>query len=111
MITNLQGAGSILQELQALQIEASGVHSQQAKITNSVQQSDFGAMLQQAMDGVNNTMIEADNLKTRFDMGDESVSLSDVMIASQKSSLAFEATVQIRNKCVEAYKQIMQMQI
>ncbi|MGN1357435.1 MAG: flagellar hook-basal body complex protein FliE [Succinivibrionaceae bacterium] len=110
MITNLQGAGSILQELQALRTEASGVQLN-ATTVNSVPQSDFGTMLQQALDGVNSTMAKSDELKTRFDLGDESVSLSDVMIASQKSSLAFEATVQIRNKCVEAYKQIMQMQI
>ena len=56
-------------------------------------------------------MVHADNMRTRFDMGDDSVSLSDVMIASQKASIAFEATVQIRNKCVEAYKTIMQMQV
>ncbi len=110
MITNLQGASSILQELQALRIEASGAQIQPSSV-NSIPQGDFGTMLKSAMDGVNSTMVEADDLKTRFDLGDESVSLSDVMIASQKSSLAFEATVQVRNKCIEAYKQIMQMQV
>jgi flagellar hook-basal body complex protein FliE len=44
-------------------------------------------------------------------MGDRSVSLAEVMIASQKSSVAFEATVQVRNKLVESYKEIMNMPV
>ncbi|MCV5230713.1 flagellar hook-basal body complex protein FliE, partial [Escherichia coli] len=47
----------------------------------------------------------------RFDRGDADVSLSDVMIARNKSSVAFEATVQIRNKLVEAYKDLMNMPV
>ncbi len=110
MITSLQGGSSILRELQALQTEAAGLREQSHQV-NAVQQGDFGAMLTQALNGVNNTMVESDNLKARFDLGDDSVSLSDVMIASQKASIAFEATVQIRNKCMEAYRTIMQMQV
>jgi flagellar hook-basal body complex protein FliE len=44
-------------------------------------------------------------------MGDRSVSLAEAMIASQKSSVAFEATVQVRNKLVESYKEIMNMPV
>lgn len=110
MITSLQGGTSILRELQALQAEAAGLKEQSSQV-NAVHQGDFGTMLTQALNGVNSTMVHADNMRTRFDMGDDSVSLSDVMIASQKATMAFEATVQIRNKCVEAYKTIMQMQV
>ena len=42
---------------------------------------------------------------------DRSVSLAEAMIASQKSSVAFEATVQVRNKLVESYKEIMNMPV
>ena len=51
------------------------------------------------------------DLRTRFDQGDRSVSLSDVMIASQKSGVAFDATVQVRNKLIESYKEIMSMPV
>ncbi len=44
-------------------------------------------------------------------MGDKSVDLAEVMIAGQKSSIAFEATVQVRNKMVDAYKTIMNMPV
>ncbi len=110
MITSLQGGNSILRELQALQAEAAGLKEQSHNV-NAVHHGDFGSMLTDALNNVNNTIVDADNLRTRFDTGDDSVSLSDVMIASQKASMAFEATVQIRNKCVEAYKSIMQMQV
>ncbi|HEY0267886.1 MAG TPA: flagellar hook-basal body complex protein FliE, partial [Methyloradius sp.] len=46
-----------------------------------------------------------------FVMGDDKVSLSDVMIAGQKANITFQATVQIRNKLVAAYSDIMNMQI
>lgn len=109
MITNIQGAGSILEQMKALKLESSGLEFQNN--TNKVNQADFGQFLQNALNGVNNQMVESDNLKERFELGDKSISLSDVMISSQKATLAFEATVQIRNKCVDAYKTIMQMQV
>ena len=39
------------------------------------------------------------------------MSLSDVMIARNKSSVAFEATLQVRNKMVDAYKELMNMPV
>ncbi len=71
----------------------------------------FAVMLRAAVDNVNGLQQSSNELQTRFDMGDRSLSLSDVMIASQKSSLAFSATVQVRNKLVEAYKEIMSMSV
>lgn len=71
----------------------------------------FGATFQQALGQVNNLSQQSDALKTRFEMGDSQVSLSDVMIASQKSNLAFEATMRVRNKVVQAYQDIMNMPV
>jgi len=44
-------------------------------------------------------------------MGDPNVSLADAMIASQKASVAFQATVQVRNKLVAAYEEVMRMSV
>lgn len=109
MVTNIQGAGSILEQMKALKLESSSLEV--FNNTNKVNQADFGQFLQNALNGVNEQIVESDNLKERFELGDKSISLSDVMISSQKATLALEATVQIRNKCVEAYKSIMQMQL
>ncbi|MGR5449775.1 flagellar hook-basal body complex protein FliE [Vibrio sp. PNB22_2_2] len=72
---------------------------------------DFGDLLTKAINNVNSLQKSSGDLQTRFDRGDADVSLSDVMIARNKSSVAFEATVQIRNKLVEAYKDLMNMPV
>jgi len=78
---------------------------------NQVNGSDFSAMLKSAVDNVNNIQHHAKDLQTAVEMGDRSVSISDAMIASQKASVAFTATVEVRNKFVEAYKEIMNMPV
>jgi flagellar hook-basal body complex protein FliE len=64
-----------------------------------------------AVDRVNEQQRVSRELQTAYVRGDESVSLTDVAIAMQKSSVAFEATVQVRNKILESYKEIMSMTV
>lgn len=71
----------------------------------------FANMLHEAFETVNNLQNDSSNKQTRFDLGDRSMTLSDVMLASQKASISFDATLQVRNKMIEAYKTISQMQI
>jgi flagellar hook-basal body complex protein FliE len=47
----------------------------------------------------------------KFAAGDDSVSLSDTMIAMQKANIDFQAAIQVRNKLVSAYTTIMNMQV
>lgn len=72
---------------------------------------DFQSALKSSLDQVNQGQLQSQKLAERFEMGDSSVSLSDAMIALQKSSIAFQATVQVRNKLVSAYQEIMNMPI
>jgi len=74
-------------------------------------QADFSAMLKGAIDNVNELAQTTGDLRERMELGDPTVTLEQTMIASQKSSIAFEATVQVRNKMVEAYKEIMSMPV
>jgi flagellar hook-basal body complex protein FliE len=71
----------------------------------------FADVLKNMIDGVAASQGAAGNLSQRFTSGDDSVSLSDAMIASQKASISFAATVQVRNKVVSAYQEIMGMQV
>ncbi|WP_406022148.1 flagellar hook-basal body complex protein FliE, partial [Succinivibrio sp.] len=71
----------------------------------------FANMLKDAFENVNLLQNDSSNKQTKFDLGDRSVTLSDVMLASQKASISFEATLQIRNKMLEAYKTVSQMQV
>ncbi|MCL9774488.1 flagellar hook-basal body complex protein FliE [Vibrio methylphosphonaticus] len=95
-------------EMQAMMLEASSTRA-----TPTAQQvgADFGDMLSQAVNNVNGLQKSSGNLQMRFDRGDADVSLSDVMIARNKSSVAFEATIQVRNKLVESYKELMNMPV
>ncbi len=72
---------------------------------------DFADALKSSLQQVSDTQKHAAELGKRFAMGDDTVSLSDTMIAMQKSSIAFQATVQVRNKLVSAYHEIMNMQV
>jgi flagellar hook-basal body complex protein FliE len=72
---------------------------------------NFSDALKASLNQVNKVQVEAEQLGKSFAMGDDSVSLSDVMIAGQKANISFQATVQVRNKLVSAYHDIMNMQI
>jgi flagellar hook-basal body complex protein FliE len=71
----------------------------------------FSDALKASIQNVSNAQVQADDLGKRFTAGDDSVSLSDAMIAMQKASISFQATVQVRNKLVSAYHDIMNMQV
>ncbi|MCG9697153.1 flagellar hook-basal body complex protein FliE [Shewanella sp. Isolate11] len=107
------GANSLLQEMQSLSGEAK-LGAISPNITQQVANtsgSDFGQLLSQAVGSVNALQANSSDLQTRLDMGDTRVSLSDTVIAREKASVAFEASVQVRNKLVEAYKEIMSMPV
>jgi len=97
-----------------------------ASSTNSVSSSDqtvsdlqhtppvgdvpsFGEMLKSAVDTVNGNQNSANELATRYELGDPKVDLPEVMIALQKSSVSFQAMTQVRNRMIEAYKEIINM--
>lgn len=73
--------------------------------------SSFGDLLAQSISQVNETQQQAGELKRAFELGAEDVNLAEVMVAVQKSSLSFEAMLQVRNKLVDAYKEVMNMPI
>ncbi len=98
----------MLSEMQAMKMEAT---NSSTPATGAQVGADFGDLLQGAINNVNRLQKSSSDLQTRFDMGDPNVSLSDVMIARNKSSVAFEATIQVRNKMVDAYKELMNMPV
>ena len=77
--------------------------------TGKVEPPSFGDMFKSAVDTVNNNQSQANDLSQRYELGDPNVDLPEVMIALQKSSVSFQAMTEVRNKMVEAYKQIMNM--
>lgn len=72
---------------------------------------NFSDALKSSLNSVSESQNVAEDMGKRFAMGDESVNLSDTMIAMQKANIGFQATVQVRNKMVSAYHEIMNMQV
>ncbi len=75
------------------------------------QTTDFAALLKNSIDTVNQTQQQASELAKAFEKGETDVPLAEVMVSLQKASVSFQAMVQVRNKLVEAYKDIMNMQM
>lgn len=72
---------------------------------------DFAALLQSAVDEVNTAQQGARQLTRQFEAGDAEVNLQDVVLSLQKASLSFQTMVQVRNKLVSAYQEVMSMQV
>lgn len=69
------------------------------------------SLAKSAFDSVNSLKAESTKLQHAYAAGDTHVSLSQVVVAAQKSKLALEGLMVVRNKILEAYKEIMNMQV
>ena len=106
-------------ETQANQLDAVRPQSVKGTSVNGVEQTpvadaaapNFQDMFKNAIDTVNANQKASGDLQKRFEQGDPSVDLPEVMIAMQKSSVSFQAMTQVRNKLVEAYKDVMNMPV
>jgi len=95
----------VLAQMRAMSLEAGGA----PKVEGTGGGADFAAMLKQTIGAVNDTQQTAGKMTEAFESGDTNVSLAEVMVASQKASVSFQAMLQVRNKLVEAYKDVMNM--
>ena len=72
---------------------------------------EFGEMLKSALDQVNDAQADASRMQAEFDQGAPDVNLHEVMVSLQKASLSFQTMVQVRNRLVSAYQEIMNMSV
>lgn len=72
---------------------------------------DFSALLKQSVDQVNDVQQQAGKLAESFEAGQTDASLAEVMVSLQKANVSFQGMVQVRNKLVDAYKDVMNMSI
>ena len=73
--------------------------------------ADFAQILQGSIDKVNQTQVEANQMAEKLAAGDTNQNLHEVMIALQTASVSFQEMVQVRNKLVTAYQDVMNMQV
>lgn len=72
---------------------------------------DFAQVLRGALDQVNQAQVQAQQMAGEFSAGSPQVDLQDVMINLQKANLSFQQMVQVRNRLVSAYQDIMNMPV
>ena len=108
MSMNVSNVDSLLSQMRAAMAAAQGQSVQTPTTTGGV---DFANVLKSSLDGVNQAQRQAESLQQAFVLGDDKVSLSDTMIAMQKANISFQTAVQVRNKVVAAYNDIMNMQV
>ena len=70
----------------------------------------FGDVLKQAVENVNSMLHEAGRLEDAVARG-ESVNIHQAVIAGEKAGLSFRLLMQVRNKMIEAYQEVMRMQV
>ncbi|WP_027963183.1 flagellar hook-basal body complex protein FliE [Halalkalibacillus halophilus] len=90
-----------------------GVHNQvqpSQDVTASEAQSSFANELKNAINEVNQTQADS-SMKTEELIRGEATDLHDVMITSQKASVTLQTASEIQNKAIEAYREVMRMQI
>lgn len=73
--------------------------------------ASFQNAMSQALNQVSEAQNEASTLQKEFQLGNSSVSLEETMVAAEKARLGFTATVAVRNRLVQAYSDIMNMQV
>jgi flagellar hook-basal body complex protein FliE len=71
----------------------------------------FQQALTNALGAVSKSQLDANSLQREVQMDNPTVSLEQTMVAMQKAQIGFQATLQVRNKLVQAYSEIMQMQV
>ncbi|MYZ44871.1 flagellar hook-basal body complex protein FliE [Schauerella aestuarii] len=107
-VSGLAGIESMLSQMRAVVRTAQSAPGAQAE-DFAPRPANFAAVLQQSLQRVSSVQHAASAQQQAFDMGDPNISLSKVMIDSQKATLGFQMTVQVRNKLVAAYKEISSM--
>ena len=99
-------------------MKVGGIESAVTKVTlpsgkaaSGVGGADFGTAFKAALDDINATQKNAEALAKAYALGDPNVGLEETMIASSKANISFQALVQVRNKLVSAYHDIMNMSV
>ncbi|OZI35145.1 flagellar hook-basal body complex protein FliE [Bordetella genomosp. 1] len=114
-VSGLSGIESMLSQMRAVVrtaqsggVSAADLSPGAADATRAV---SFADELARSIKRVSSAQMAATAQSKAFELGAPNVSLNDVMIDLQKSSLGFQTTVQVRNRLVAAYKEISSMSI
>jgi flagellar hook-basal body complex protein FliE len=106
----ISGLNQLVEQLRAHAARAAGGVAP-AEREGVAERPDFAAALKSALHQVNQTQNDAAALAKAFETGAPDVALHDVMISLQKAQVSFQTALQVRNRFVSAYHDIMNMQV
>lgn len=101
----IQAIDSVLQQLQLSSLQAGN------KSGEATSHINFAETMKAALSKISETQNSARAQAQDFEMGKPGISLNDVMVDLQKSSISMQMGIQVRNKLVSAYTDIMNMQV
>lgn len=102
----------VLSQIRTLQSQAGGRPAGPSGVsapTEATPSNGFGALLKNSIDSVAKAQNSAGDLQKKFELGDPDTDLASVMLATSKSQVSFKAMVEVRNRMVSAYQDIMNM--
>ena len=109
-ISNLSSIENVLAQMRAV-AQAAGAPASASSPAVASATGGFAAELARSLSRLSQAQNAANAQAQAFELGETGVSLNDVMIDLQKASIAFQATVQVRNRLVAAYQEIASMPV
>ncbi|AJY41815.1 flagellar hook-basal body complex protein FliE [Burkholderia humptydooensis] len=114
MVAPVNGIASALQQMQAMAAQAAGGAAGPATTlagSGAATAGSFASAMKASLDKISGDQQKALGEAHAFEIGAQNVSLNDVMVDMQKANIGFQFGLQVRNKLVSAYNEIMQMSV
>jgi flagellar hook-basal body complex protein FliE len=92
-------------------LRTDGMPLRAPQVQPATQAGNFRSAMTQALETVSRQQLESSRLQREVQLDNPTVSLEETMVAMTKSSLGFTAAVQVRNRLVQAYTDVMNMQV
>lgn len=103
---------SILAQLRAAQAATRPNDTAKATVHPAKGESgSFSQVLRNAIDSVNDTQMKSADMQKAFEMGDPEIDLQDVMVQMAKANISFQTMIQVRNRILSAYQDVMNMPV
>jgi len=102
---------SSLAQMQTMAAEATGGAGAAGNASGAATAGEFAAALKTSLDKISDEQQKAVGESQAFELGASNVSLNDVMVDMQKANVGFQFGLQVRNKLVTAYTDLMQIQV
>lgn len=102
---------SALAQMQSMAAEAASGARQTADSSGAASAGGFAAALKASLDQISDDQQKAVGESQAFELGASNVSLNDVMVDMQKANIGFQFGLQVRNKLVSAYTDLMQISV